>query len=263
MRNRKTQLFKYKDPIYKNWWFWIISVILLLICLLLVPILINEAYKNPKGYVTFWGASDVLSFYAILLSGIITFVALFITIKHNWKITNKQIKLAMAQTKLPYFKISSIHDNDGNIIRKNQSGHWIIKSYFEDNFKLINICLSKFNIRLTNVGDGAAFNFVYRVNMFAEIFDEENFIQTDKDVEISYDLAKNLEDKYVNHFMQEAYNKTTSIEVFSTYIEVSYRNIFGVSFVQVITLDISYGGSNEVILDICEISPQKIVDIID
>ena len=35
---------------------------------LLIPIIINEAYKYGKGYITLWEAKDVLSFYGTYLS---------------------------------------------------------------------------------------------------------------------------------------------------------------------------------------------------
>lgn len=53
-----------------------------------IPILINELYKLDAGYFTLWGASDVLSYYASILQGLLTFVTLYLTIVF----TRKQIK---------------------------------------------------------------------------------------------------------------------------------------------------------------------------
>lgn len=61
-----------------------------LIALLLVvgvPFLINELYKNNSGYMTVWGAADVLSYYGTLLGTCVTVGALIVTIRF----TKKQI----------------------------------------------------------------------------------------------------------------------------------------------------------------------------
>ena len=47
-----------------KWWFYL----MILGITLLIPFIINEAYKYGKGYVTLWGAEDVLSFYGTYLS---------------------------------------------------------------------------------------------------------------------------------------------------------------------------------------------------
>ena len=52
-----------------------------------VPIVINEAYKAGPGYVTMWGAAEVLSFYGSVLGAVVTAASLFATI---W-FTRKQI----------------------------------------------------------------------------------------------------------------------------------------------------------------------------
>ena len=46
---------------------WIVIIFLLFITLV-IPFIINELYKNGKGYITMWGAADVLSFYGSYLS---------------------------------------------------------------------------------------------------------------------------------------------------------------------------------------------------
>lgn len=52
-----------------------------------IPIGINEAYKAGAGYVTMWGAAEVLSFYGSVLGAVVTAASLFATI---W-FTRKQI----------------------------------------------------------------------------------------------------------------------------------------------------------------------------
>lgn len=51
--------------LFRKWWFWIIIAIFMMFG---VPVIINELYKLNKGYITIWGASDVLSFYGAVLS---------------------------------------------------------------------------------------------------------------------------------------------------------------------------------------------------
>lgn len=46
-----------------------------------VPILINESYIPSGGYITKWGAADVLSYYGTLLGALATIIALYFTIK--------------------------------------------------------------------------------------------------------------------------------------------------------------------------------------
>ena len=52
------------------------------------PFAINEAYKAGNGYVTMWGAEDVLSYYGAILGATATIVALALTI---W-FTKRQIQ---------------------------------------------------------------------------------------------------------------------------------------------------------------------------
>lgn len=46
-----------------------------------VPILINEAYKRGPGYVTIWGAKEVLGYYGTILGACVTAVGLVATIR--------------------------------------------------------------------------------------------------------------------------------------------------------------------------------------
>lgn len=53
-----------------------------------IPLIINEAYKFNSGYITLWGASDVLSYYGAVLGGGSTLIALLATISF----TRRQLK---------------------------------------------------------------------------------------------------------------------------------------------------------------------------
>ncbi len=55
---------------------------------MIVPVIINELYKMDGGYITLWGAADVLAYYGILLGAFLTVLSLIITIHF----TKKQIQ---------------------------------------------------------------------------------------------------------------------------------------------------------------------------
>lgn len=60
--------------------FWVIAVLIALLLIIGVPIGINEAYKYNSGYLTLWGAPDVLSYYGTILSATIVIATLAVTI---------------------------------------------------------------------------------------------------------------------------------------------------------------------------------------
>ena len=47
----------------------------------IVPVLINEAYKRGPGYVTMWGAKEVLGYYGTILGACVTAAGLVVTIR--------------------------------------------------------------------------------------------------------------------------------------------------------------------------------------
>lgn len=63
------------------------AVLMSVILILGVPILINECYKHG-GYITMWGAADVLSYYGTILGAFIAVATLSLTIRF----TRKQIQ---------------------------------------------------------------------------------------------------------------------------------------------------------------------------
>lgn len=67
---------------------WIAVICIVFILTIGVPIIINEAYKSNSGYITMWGASDVLSYYGAVLGALIAVITLSVTILF----TQKQIK---------------------------------------------------------------------------------------------------------------------------------------------------------------------------
>lgn len=66
----------------------ILYVLSALILIVGVPIAINELYKKNTGYITMWGAADVLGYYGTILGAIVTVGALMATIQF----TKKQIQ---------------------------------------------------------------------------------------------------------------------------------------------------------------------------
>jgi len=67
---------------------WILIGAGILFLVFVVPVLINESYKADNGYMTMWGAADVLSYYGIILGSLITIFVLTTTIRF----TKKQIQ---------------------------------------------------------------------------------------------------------------------------------------------------------------------------
>lgn len=70
----------------------LLFIIIGIIFLVGVPIIINESYRHIEGYPTVWGGEDVLSFYGILLGGLITVIGIYLTLKQNQKLTEKTLE---------------------------------------------------------------------------------------------------------------------------------------------------------------------------
>lgn len=66
----------------------LLAAIVAFILILVIPIAINELYKKNTGYMTIWGAADVLSYYGTILGACVTVGALIVTILF----TKKQIQ---------------------------------------------------------------------------------------------------------------------------------------------------------------------------
>ena len=72
----------------KQAWLSAILIVIALVFIIGGPFAINEAYKAGNGYITMWGAEDVLSYYGAILGATATIGALAFTI---W-FTKKQIQ---------------------------------------------------------------------------------------------------------------------------------------------------------------------------
>lgn len=93
-------------------------IVVVIMIALLIPFLINESYKVENGYLTMWGAPDVLSFYGSFLSFVGTIVLGVVAIYQNNKAhrLNEQLqKLTQAQF------VSMVSVEDVMIAKRNSS----------------------------------------------------------------------------------------------------------------------------------------------
>lgn len=90
----------------KKKWPWIIGAAVLIVG---GPIIINELYKTGKGYLTLWGAAEILSYYGMILAAIISIAGVYITVY----ISNKNYRQDAKNRILPYIAINVInHEYD-------------------------------------------------------------------------------------------------------------------------------------------------------
>lgn len=98
---------------YLKWWIWLIIVVVALI----IPIIINELYKTGKGYVTLWGASDVLAFYGSFLSFIGTIILGVVAMYQSWKANylSERLLTLEEEKNIPIVDILEIMDEPQNL----------------------------------------------------------------------------------------------------------------------------------------------------
>lgn len=258
-KKRIRKWFSIKTPIYNNWWIYPLIVLVFFIFAFLIPIIINESYKANDGYLTLWEASDVLSFYAVILSGLITITALIITIYFSKKDTEKQLRYYMSQTRAPFFVIEGIVQlGSAQEFQKKEDGTWTKGYKISDSGNLNEKEAGIIGITLKNIGEGVALTPFYQIDMFASTIVSEHIVSKDTSIRLSYDLQKNLNDKWINHFFDSERNKSGSIE-FYTYIRVSYQNIMGIWLHQQIKIAIKLELPSKIVtLVFNEASPQQI-----
>lgn len=211
-----------------KWRIILISILCCLFFIFVIPIAINELYKEGAGYITLWGASDVLSFYAVILSGLITIGVLVATIFYNKRVTEKQINLARAQVNVPFLVIEKVYlDNDQNEYISQDGLTWkidyMISRYRSD--------LGKIIIKLRNIGEGIAIAPKYQIDLPIEIVGKiPKFIKKDDIWEVTFDLYNILVEKVgLDNMFRE-------FPQFETCIKLTYQNISGVNFRQEMTL---------------------------
>lgn len=70
------------------------------------PFIINESYKKGTGYMTIWGAEDVLSYYGAVMAAVIGVVGVYFTVV----ISNRNYREDARNRILPYIAINVINN---------------------------------------------------------------------------------------------------------------------------------------------------------
>lgn len=87
----------------KPWIKWvIIGLLAVIIFVVVVPIIINECYKANSGYMTIWGAADVLSYYGTLIAAAGAAIGVYSSIKYS----HRQYREDKRRDVLPYLIIN-------------------------------------------------------------------------------------------------------------------------------------------------------------
>ena len=116
----------------------VIFVIVILFLIVGIPLIINELYKVNSGYITMWGASEVLSYYGTILGAGATIIAVYFTIhftqkqicyetkvqqeKQKWeqvdKLLRDHFKLAMPTEIMKIYSFFDYQSNPNTYIEK-------------------------------------------------------------------------------------------------------------------------------------------------
>ena len=246
---RIKKFFSFKKPLLKNFWFYFSIVTVSFFLIFIIPIIINELYKKNSGYITLWGASDVLSYYAVILTGLISVSILAFTIYTTKKETNKQIKFQLSQAQYPFYQIDWIRINETNAhFIKNENQKWEYVFKINNNCELINSKDKTIDIHLNNIGNSIALNSSYSVNMFASTLISDYAVNQKEGIILKYDLGKNLQDEYVHKSMiqtQKAHGDATT--TYYTRISVNYKNIWDIELKQTIVIELLYVPTKNII----------------
>lgn len=90
---------------------WITIIGIVFVLTIGVPIIINEAYKCNSGYITLWGAPEVLSYYGTLLGALIAVATLSVTVLFTQKQIQRESYLNSEKEKW-----SKIEDNFAKVL---------------------------------------------------------------------------------------------------------------------------------------------------
>lgn len=196
-----------------------------------IPLIINELYKVNAGYVTLWDASDVLSFYAVILSGIISIGILLVTIRYNAKETARQINFTLSQLNVPFFIVDNIITKDNERISLQP----------HNTSKLLTYTINKpgnniLIFQLKNIGDGLGISPACKIQVlgctpqgYASTLNQlPLYVQRDGTLEISYDVLCFLPQDAIEH----------GFSPIQATIVLTYKNTFGIAYSQNITLRI-------------------------
>lgn len=187
-----------------------------------IPIIINESYKLNAGYATLWDASDALSFYAVILSGIITIGALITTLIYSKKDTERQINFSKSQKNVPFFIINCIYqeDDDTQLDKSGENRKW----QNEYTISKFGKKPEKVAIFLKNIGDGIAINPIYSIDLLPNnsSVDIPKIVVEGGTLKIIYNLQSVLDQKV---------NKN-KLMPFDIRIKLIYQNTLGIKFEQ-------------------------------
>lgn len=86
----------------KPWIKWCALVIGALAAIVGVPIIINECYKANSGYMTIWGAADVLSYYGTIIAAAGAAIGVFVSIK----VATKNYKEDVRARVMPFIAVT-------------------------------------------------------------------------------------------------------------------------------------------------------------
>lgn len=248
-----------KKPIYKTWWLYPCAILLIAAFVVGIPIAINEAYKVGEGYITVWGGSDILSFYAVVLSGIISITALIVTIIYNRKETDRQLRFYMGQAKAPFFIIDRIVQPESDKqFHKNESRQWIKEYNVPEPGKLEADETGPIEIIVKNIGDGLALEPSYQVDMFASTVIPDNAIEKGNYIVLSYDFHRNLNDKYVYYHFKDGFDSfKEGLVIHYTRINLCYKNMLGIALQQQILVELHFDFEHKnITVQINALSPQ-------
>ena len=97
--------------------------------------------------------------------------------------------------------------------------------------------------------------------MMASTIIPDNIVENNKYLLLSFDLLRNLNEKYVRHHFVEGFEKyNTGTVVYFTRIYLNYKNILGVDLQQEILVEIEFDFSTKLItIKVNELSPQRVL----
>lgn len=243
---KKVKIFKIKKPLYKNWWFWLLVGIILAFLLFGVPIIINESYKLNGSYITMWTAADVLSYYAVVLTGFIAVITLVTTLDSTKKDTDKKLSFYMSQVNTPFFIIDNVFQVSIIPFNKDEQGVWRKTVKICDDWDEIIEEFNNIEITLLNIGQGIALEFEYKADtLTGENIITNPFAKKDETITLVYDFEKSIKEKLANLKLK---NKSPrKQELYHTSIKLKYKNTMGVLFSQNIQIEVVADFDNEII----------------
>ena len=78
--------------------------IVLLLLIVGVPVVINELYKRNSGYMTIWGAADVLSYYGMIIAALVGVGGVYFTVY----VSTRQYREDARNRILPIIEVNGI-----------------------------------------------------------------------------------------------------------------------------------------------------------